>query len=83
MHSVKALYQCRRIVAIGGGHGLGRVMASLGFLGERLSGIVATTDDGGSTGRLYRVLSAPEAFVGIALLGALVAWATRGPSARD
>lgn len=52
MHSVKALYQCRRIVAIGGGHGLGRVMASLGFLGERLSGIVATTDDGGSTGRL-------------------------------
>ncbi len=52
MYSVKALYQCRRIVAIGGGHGLGRVMASLGFLGERLSGIVATTDDGGSTGRL-------------------------------
>ncbi len=52
MYSVKALYQCRRIVAIGGGHGLGRVMASLGFLQERLSGIVATTDDGGSTGRL-------------------------------
>lgn len=52
MYSVKALYQCRRIVAIGGGHGLGRVMASLGFLGEHLSGIVATTDDGGSTGRL-------------------------------
>ncbi len=52
MYSVKVLYQCRRIVAIGGGHGLGRVMASLGFLGERLSGIVTTTDDGGSTGRL-------------------------------
>lgn len=52
MYSVKALYQCRRVVAIGGGHGLGRVMASLGFLGRRLSGIVATTDDGGSTGRL-------------------------------
>lgn len=52
MYSVKVLYQCRRIIAIGGGHGLGRVMASLGFLGERLSGIVATTDDGGSTGRL-------------------------------
>ena len=52
MQSVKALYQCRRIVAVGGGHGLGRVMASLGFLGERLAGIVATTDDGGSTGRL-------------------------------
>lgn len=52
MQSVKALYKCRRIAAIGGGHGLGRVMASLGFLGERLAGIVATTDDGGSTGRL-------------------------------
>ena len=52
MHSVKALYKCQRITAIGGGHGLGRVMASLGFLGERLAGIVATTDDGGSTGRL-------------------------------
>ena len=52
MQTVKALYQCRRIAAIGGGHGLGRVMASLGFLGERLAGIVATTDDGGSTGRL-------------------------------
>ena len=52
MQSVKALYQCRRIAAVGGGHGLGRVMASLGFLGDRLAGIVATTDDGGSTGRL-------------------------------
>ncbi|WP_461535958.1 uridine diphosphate-N-acetylglucosamine-binding protein YvcK [Spongorhabdus nitratireducens] len=50
--TVKALYQCRQVVAIGGGHGLGRVMASLGFLGEKLAGIVATTDDGGSTGRL-------------------------------
>ena len=52
MQSLKALYQCRQIVAIGGGHGLGRVMASLGFMEERLAGIVATTDDGGSTGRL-------------------------------
>ncbi|MGZ9898371.1 uridine diphosphate-N-acetylglucosamine-binding protein YvcK [Shewanella gaetbuli] len=40
------------IVAIGGGHGLGRVLASLSFLGERLTGIVATTDNGGSTGRI-------------------------------
>ena len=52
MESLKALYQCRQIVAIGGGHGLGRVMASLGFMEEKLAGIVATTDDGGSTGRL-------------------------------
>ncbi|AMO57820.1 hypothetical protein GZ77_12970 [Endozoicomonas montiporae] len=52
MESLQALYQCRQIVAIGGGHGLGRVMASLGFMEEKLAGIVATTDDGGSTGRL-------------------------------
>jgi len=41
-----------KVVAIGGGHGLGRVLASLSFLGDRLTGIVATTDNGGSTGRL-------------------------------
>ncbi|WP_067522203.1 gluconeogenesis factor YvcK family protein [Endozoicomonas ascidiicola] len=52
MQSISALYQLQRVVAIGGGHGLGRVMVSLGFLEERLTGIVATTDDGGSTGRL-------------------------------
>ena len=54
MQSVNALYKCRRIAAVGGGHGLGRVMASLGFLREQLAGIVATTDDGGSTGRLRK-----------------------------
>lgn len=42
----------RKVVAIGGGHGLGRVLSSLSFLGPRLTGIVATTDNGGSTGRL-------------------------------
>lgn len=41
-----------RIVAIGGGHGLGRVMSSLSFMKERLTGIVTTTDNGGSTGRI-------------------------------
>lgn len=40
------------IVAIGGGHGLGRLLSSLSFLKERLTGIVATTDNGGSTGRI-------------------------------
>ena len=54
MQSINALYKCRSIVAVGGGHGLGRVMASLNFLGERLAGVVATTDDGGSTGRLRK-----------------------------
>jgi len=40
------------VVAIGGGHGLGRVLSSLNHLGEKLTGIVTTTDNGGSTGRL-------------------------------
>ncbi|OOF38625.1 hypothetical protein BKK49_09345 [Rodentibacter rarus] len=41
-----------RVVAIGGGHGLGRVMSALSFMKERLTGIVTTTDNGGSTGRI-------------------------------
>lgn len=40
------------IVAIGGGHGLGRVLSTLSFMGNKLTGIVTTTDNGGSTGRL-------------------------------
>lgn len=40
------------VVAIGGGHGLGRLLSSLSFLDENLTGIVTTTDNGGSTGRL-------------------------------
>lgn len=43
-----------RAVALGGGHGLGRVMSSLSSLGSRLTGIVTTTDNGGSTGRIRR-----------------------------
>lgn len=46
------LDQFQRVVAIGGGHGLGRVLSTLEFLGSRLTGIVTTTDNGGSTGRL-------------------------------
>ena len=42
------------VVAIGGGHGLGRVLSTLSFLGDKLTGIVATTDNGGSTGRLRK-----------------------------
>lgn len=41
-----------KVVALGGGHGLGRVLSALSFLRERLTGIVATTDNGGSTGRI-------------------------------
>lgn len=46
------LAQLRNVVALGGGHGLGRVLSSLSFLGECLTGVVATTDNGGSTGRI-------------------------------
>lgn len=42
------------VVAIGGGHGLGRILSSLSFLGDQLTGIVTTTDNGGSTGRLRK-----------------------------
>ena len=42
----------RRITAIGGGHGLGRVLSTLAFLKHRLVGVVATTDNGGATGLL-------------------------------
>lgn len=47
-----AINELFSVVAIGGGHGLGRVLSSLSFLQNRLIGIVATTDNGGSTGRI-------------------------------
>ncbi|WP_029687257.1 gluconeogenesis factor YvcK family protein [Tatumella saanichensis] len=50
----RTLADLDRVVAIGGGHGLGRVMSSLSFLGSRLTGVVTTTDNGGSTGRIRR-----------------------------
>lgn len=43
-----------KVVAIGGGHGLGRVLSTLSFLENQLTGIVTTTDNGGSTGRLRK-----------------------------
>lgn len=48
------LADLNHIVALGGGHGLGRVMSSLSSMGHRLTGIVTTTDNGGSTGRIRR-----------------------------
>jgi len=41
-----------KLVCIGGGHGLGRLLSALSDYGEDLCGVVATTDNGGSTGRL-------------------------------
>ncbi|MCL1046883.1 uridine diphosphate-N-acetylglucosamine-binding protein YvcK [Shewanella electrodiphila] len=46
------LQQYDHVIALGGGHGLGRVLAALSFLGPKLTGIVTTTDNGGSTGRI-------------------------------
>lgn len=46
------LNKLNKVVALGGGHGLGRLLSALSFLDERLIGIVATTDNGGSTGRI-------------------------------
>ena len=40
------LDEIKHIVAIGGGHGLGRVLSALSFMKERLTGIVTTTDNG-------------------------------------
>ncbi|MEY4923439.1 MAG: hypothetical protein RLY17_2156 [Pseudomonadota bacterium] len=50
----RTLADLDRVVALGGGHGLGRVMSSLSSLGSRLTGIVTSTDNGGSTGRIRR-----------------------------
>ncbi|NGO00317.1 uridine diphosphate-N-acetylglucosamine-binding protein YvcK [Grimontia sp. S25] len=41
-----------KIVAVGGGHGLGRVLSALREHGELVTGVVTTTDNGGSTGRI-------------------------------
>ena len=50
----RTLADLDRVVALGGGHGLGRVMSALAPRGSRLTGIVTTTDNGGSTGRIRR-----------------------------
>ncbi|WP_213992044.1 uridine diphosphate-N-acetylglucosamine-binding protein YvcK [Sodalis sp. dw_96] len=46
------LAKLKHVVALGGGHGLGRAMSALSSLGSGLTGIVTTTDNGGSTGRI-------------------------------
>lgn len=46
----------RRIVAIGGGHGLSRVLLACRRLGVEPTAVVTVADDGGSSGRLRRDL---------------------------
>ncbi|WP_417878687.1 uridine diphosphate-N-acetylglucosamine-binding protein YvcK [Vibrio sp.] len=47
-----SFHKTKKVVAIGGGHGLGRMLAALKDFGPNATGIVATTDNGGSTGRI-------------------------------
>ncbi len=47
-----SIYTNNKVVAVGGGHGLGRMLAALRDFGSNATGIVATTDNGGSTGRI-------------------------------
>lgn len=42
------------VCAIGGGHGLGRVLTSIRFLEDKLNAIVTTSDNGGSTGKIRK-----------------------------
>lgn len=46
------IYTSKKVVAVGGGHGLGRMLSALKEFGSNATGIVATTDNGGSTGRI-------------------------------
>lgn len=47
-----SIYTDNKVVAVGGGHGLGRMLAALRDFRGNATGIVATTDNGGSTGRI-------------------------------
>lgn len=49
----------RRIVALGGGHGLAATLRSLRSLGVDPVAVVGTGDDGGSSGRLRATLGVP------------------------
>lgn len=62
------LADLNHVVAIGGGHGLGRVLSSLSFLGHRLTGIVTTTDNGGSTGRIAPLKAASHGEIPVTVL---------------
>lgn len=50
MHNCSILKNLGQVVTLDDGHGLGRVMSSLAILNSQLTGIVTTTDNGGSTG---------------------------------
>jgi len=55
----RRLEQGPRIVALGGGTGLSNLLAGLKRRTANLTGVVAVTDDGGSTGRLRESFDVP------------------------
>jgi uncharacterized cofD-like protein len=48
-----------RVVAVGGGHGLAATIRAVRRYASRVTAVVATADDGGSTGRLRSALDMP------------------------
>src|SRR5580698_8121963 len=46
----------RRVVALGGGHGLHATLSALRHLTDELTAVVTVADDGGSSGRIRREL---------------------------
>ena len=51
-HGVSSGAAARRVVALGGGHGLSAALAALRLLTDHVTAIVTVADDGGSSGRL-------------------------------
>ena len=45
-----------RVVAIGGGHGLAATLRAVRLYTDRVTAIVSVADDGGSSGRLRKLL---------------------------
>ncbi|MFW2382069.1 MAG: gluconeogenesis factor YvcK family protein [Acidimicrobiales bacterium] len=51
--------EVRRVVALGGGHGLASALSAIRNYAQSVDGIVSVADDGGSSGRLRRELGLP------------------------
>ena len=56
IHSVRTLARGPRVVAVGGGTGLSKLLGGLKDYSGNLTAVVTVADDGGSSGRLRRAL---------------------------
>lgn len=56
IHSVRTLARGPRVVAVGGGTGLSKLLGGLKDYSGNLTAVVTVSDDGGSSGRLRRAL---------------------------